>query len=77
MRWLFVLVFIVCSHLFLQHTLNGTTTDVNAFYRLNNVSKGQNTLSCKINESKGVYALHFTFAAEEKESFIIDWFKFK
>jgi len=25
---------------------------------------------------KGVHALHFTFAAEEKESYTIDWFKF-
>jgi len=34
------------------------------------------TLSCKINEVKGVHALYLTFAAEEKESFTIDWFKF-
>ena len=33
-------------------------------------------LTCKINEVKGLHALHFTFAAEEKESYTIDWFKF-
>jgi len=34
-------------------------------------------LACMLNEVKGVHALHFTFAAEEKESFNIDWFKFE
>ncbi len=35
------------------------------------------TLSGKINEVKGVHALHFKFAAVEKESFNIDWFRFE
>jgi arabinoxylan arabinofuranohydrolase len=34
------------------------------------------TLRCKINEAKGVHALYFTFEAEEKETFNIDWFRF-
>lgn len=34
------------------------------------------TLSCMINDVKGIHALHLTFAAEEKESYSIDWFKF-
>jgi len=35
------------------------------------------TLSGKINEVKGVHALHFKFAAVEKESFSVDWFRFE
>lgn len=38
--------------------------------------KSGTTLSCKINDVKGIHTLHFTFAAEEEKTFNIDWFKF-
>ncbi|MBC7745731.1 MAG: carbohydrate-binding protein [Flavobacterium sp.] len=38
--------------------------------------KSWTTLSCKINDVKGIHVLHFTFAVEEEKTCNIDWFKF-
>lgn len=35
------------------------------------------TLTCKVKEMNGVHPLYLAFAAEEKESFNVDWFRFE
>jgi len=40
-------------------------------------SKTWKTLSCKVNNVKGIHALNLTFSVAGSESFNIDWFKFE